>query len=117
MKIRFLPLLLSVLVFSVLFTTSCRKKVHKVNEDYIGFWEGEDAASVYTFIIQDDSEADYEKNTGGVYVSFAGALRLRNDRMRIARIKAFDVDQHPTPTGNGTEWSMIIDGITYYCEK
>lgn len=97
--------------------TSCKKKIHKVNEDYIGYWEGDDDSKLYTFDIADDSQATYEEIGAFSNVSITNKLRIRDEKMRLGVIKRFTVDQHPTSTDSGNVWTMVLDGVTYYSEK
>ncbi|GEM_PF-4643658 len=118
MKASIFTPIVTVMAVCLLITTSCKKQVHKVNEDYVGYWEALENNSFYFFNIESNSDAEYEENTAGAFVNFTGKVRLRNDRLNIARLKGFKVDQHPAPVNDSSMvWSMVLDGVTYFTVK
>jgi hypothetical protein len=102
---------LSVLVF-----TQCKKKVIKVDENYVGFWEGYEGTTAHILDIQKNSKGRYEKSGAGVTETANGTVRLKDDKLKVGPFKKFEVRQHPVKKvdQNGQEyWEMNLDGVRF----
>jgi len=114
MKKSILAGMVMFLAVTFIVAPSCKKKVHKTNEDYIGYWIGESNTSIYSLSIEDDSQGSYEENSLGKTVTASGAVRLKKDKLKVGPFKKFEVELHPTEDGSTGEWWMILDGVPYY---
>ncbi|MBL4705399.1 MAG: hypothetical protein JKY54_12830 [Flavobacteriales bacterium] len=98
-------------ILLIVFSSSCKKKVHTVNQDYIGTWSGSDVEADYTISIGSNSRAEYNKYKGATTVTATGKARLDGDTFKVG-VKKFTVSQHPLEDSLGTYW-MVLDDVTY----
>ena len=91
-----LLLLAAVLVFA----SSCQKKIHKIDDSFVGEWTttGPDAGDMSMLTIDEDGDAVYEEYNDGVRVAFAeGPARLSEDNiLKIGTRSGFRVTQFPS---------------------
>ena len=98
------------LLFLLVATNSCKKPVAEVNQDYVGEWDALSDA-YYTISISSNSKGVYQKLSGISTVTVSGKVKLKDDKLKIG-VKTFDVDMHPTLVDG--EYTMMLDGVTYY---
>lgn len=84
----------------ITFGTSCQKKVHKIDDSFVGTWttSGPDSGDSSTLIIDDEGDGLYEEYQDGQRVEYAeGPVRLNNDNvLKIGSRSGFRVTQFPT---------------------
>lgn len=92
-------LLILALTLAIFTTTACQKKVHKIDDDFVGTWTttGPDAGDWSTLDIDDHGNATYEEYQDGVRVEYSkGPARLIDDLLKVGPRSSFRVTQFPT---------------------
>lgn len=100
------------LISSLLFATSCAKKIDEVNPDYFGHWENVDGAGYKGFDIN-EGVSSYASSEGAKSVSVTGRARVKKNEKKLKiGFKGFKVDTPPHQDDNGYFY-MVVEGDTY----
>ncbi|MNJ90842.1 hypothetical protein D3C87_84820 [compost metagenome] len=96
------------------FSVACKKKAADVNPDYVGYWTVSGSYEGSSLVIQSNSKAVYETNSGAVTKTVRGKARIQGNTLKIVT-KKFTIDQEPKIDSAGyfIQYTMILDGVTY----
>ena len=122
MKIN-LKIILCIITVMVFF--SCRKKVHKVNSNFVGEWTNSPAIleDEYNLTIKENSDATFRKKTILSDRSFHGYARIGDGVLSVGGIHKFKIIIEPMLKdrsfavlfGNKTyHWFMTLQTPTFY---
>jgi hypothetical protein len=93
-------------------SSSCGKKVQKVNDNFIGNWEGSDSLNTYYIEIDNVSQGSYMKCDKTLDCDANdGTARIKEGQLKIG-FKKLTIQQEPELIGSA--WIMVVDDITYY---
>lgn len=95
--------------------TGCGKQVTEVDLNYVGSWYGSDGSATYTLYIGIDSQGTWNKYSGAT-TSFAegrATINSSGSKLKVG-IKGLRIDQAPTYNSVSGDYTMVLEGVTYY---